>query len=380
MTTVLSRLRSSAVARIALWNALAFAAVSCAVVASAELYLRLKWPFPSSTHVAELVPGVGARFKPHSEVRSTNTLDWWTVQRANSIGFLDREPLSPQRAAASCHVAVVGDSYVEANEVQVSDKLQVRLERMAAERLPGWDVTVSAYGLHNTGQVAQLPWWDEWIRRRPPKLVVLVFTPNDFGNNGRSPTRGVPYAHVRADQVGRLELIAPGVSSRPHPSPSHPFDSPPPWGFVPVVLRPYVATWIKMRLPMLHANLSPVFPSLDRRGPFVWPWRQRDRDFTAFALDEWKKNTQEAGSSLVILSGFVATRSPNAASMLDYMERLAAARDIPAIDQMDHILARGGDPYDAHWPNDPHWSPQGHQWAAEALLDWLVSNPSICES
>ena len=62
------------------------------------------------------------------------------------------------------------------------------------------------------------------------------------------------------------------------------------------------------------------------------------------------------------------------------MERLAVARDIPVIDQMDHILARGGDPYDAHWPNDPHWSPQGHQWAAEALLDWLAGQPSICES
>ena len=379
MTTARSRLCSSAVARIALWNALAFAAASCAVVASAEAYLRLTWPFRSTTHVTELVPGVGVRFKPHSEVRSTNTLDWWTVQRANSIGFLDREPLSPQRAAASCHVAVVGDSYVEANEVQVSDKLQVRLEQMAAERLPGWDVTVSAYGHHNTGQVAQLPWWDEWIGHRSPKLVVLVFTPNDFGNNGRSPMHGVPFAHARADQDGRLELIAARRVPEPGP-PSHPFDTPPPWGFVPDVLRPYVGTWIKMRLPMLRANLSPVFPSLDRRDPFVWPQRSRDRTFTAFALDEWKKNTQEAGSSLVILSGFVATRSPNAASMLDYMERLASARDIPAIDQMDHILARGGDPYDAHWPNDPHWSPQGHQWAAEALLDWLAANLQTCES
>ena len=218
-TRAFSRLRGSAVARIALWNTLAFAAVSCAVVGSAELYLRLTWPFRSSTHVAELVPSVGVRFKPHSEVRSTNTLDFWTVSRANSIGFLDREPLSPERAAASCHVAIVGDSYVEANEVQVSDKLQVRLERMAAERLPGWDVTVSAYGFRGTGQVAQLPWWEEWISHRPPKLVVLVFVPNDFDDNGRSPMRGVPFAHVRVSQDGRLELTTPGASPPPPPPP-----------------------------------------------------------------------------------------------------------------------------------------------------------------
>ncbi len=370
-TRAFSRLRGSAVARLALWNTLAFAAVSCAVVGSAELYLRLTWPFRSSTHVAELVPGVGVRFKPHSEVRSTNTLDFWTVSRANSIGFLDREPLSPERAAASCHVAIVGDSYVEARHVQLSDKLQVRLERMAAERLPGWDVTVSAYGFRGTGQVAQLPWWEEWISHRPPKLVVLVFVPNDFDDNGRSPMRGVPFAHVRVGQDGRLELTTPGASPlRPPPPPRS-------WGFVPAALRPYAGTWGRWRLPIWRVNLSMALPFLARPEP--WPWRPRDQTFTAFALDEWKKNTQEAGSSLIVLSGWVATRSPQTQSMINTMKRLAVERDIPAIDQMDHILARGGNPRDAYWLNDAHWSPQGHQWAAEALLDWLAAHPSVCE-
>ena len=118
-------------------------------------------------------------------------------------------------------------------------------------------------------------------------------------------------------------------------------------------------------------------PFLARPEP--WPWRPRDQTFTAFALDEWKKNTQEAGSSLIVLSGWVATRSPQTQSMIDTMKRLAVERDIPAIDQMDHILARGGNPRDAYWLNDAHWSPQGHQWAAEALLDWLAAHPSVCE-
>ena len=60
------------------------------------------------------------------------------------------------------------------------------------------------------------------------------------------------------------------------------------------------------------------------------------------------------------------------------MKGLAAERDIPVIDQMSHILDQGGDPRDAHFPNDAHWSPQGHQWAAEALLDWMAANPSVC--
>ena len=391
MTTALSRLRGAAVARIALWNALAFAAASCAVVASAELYLRLTWPFPSSTHVAELVPGVGVRFKPHSEVRSTNTLDWWTVQRANSIGFLDREPLSPQRAAASCHVAVVGDSYVEANQVQVSDKLQVRLERMAAERLPGRDVTVSAYGFRDTGQVAQLPWWDEWIRRRPPKLVVLVFVPNDFYNNGRSRRVGDwPYAYARTAQDGSRELVLPGArvslpdyyeevvewtgheAILPGARVSLPFYSP-------RQPRSHVETWVRRRLPIWRAKLWQAFPSRNRPGPF-FEWTQRDRIFTAFAFDEWKERVHGEGASLVVLSGHDAAPShARTRSMLDDMKRLAFERDIPVIDQLDHILLRGGNPRDAHFASDSHWTPQGHQWAAEALLEWLAANPSVCD-
>ena len=189
-------------------------------VAAGEVYLRAAWPFARPERPIEFVPGVGLRLKPHAEVRATNTLDFWTVERANSLGFLDREPPSPERAAASCHVAIVGDSYVEAYEVPVSDKFQVRLEQMAAERLPGWDVTVAAYGHRSTAQVAQLPWWDEWIRHRPPKLVVLVVEPTDDRGNAQAPPIGdPPFAHVRRAQDGNLELIMPGnrVSSRPPP-------------------------------------------------------------------------------------------------------------------------------------------------------------------
>ena len=173
------RRAGSAAVRVVFWNALALGAALLVALVASEVYLRAAWPFAHNEHPNELVPGVGMRTKPQAEVRWTNTLDYWTVQRANSLGFLDREPPSPERATASCHVAIVGDSFVEAKEVPVSDKVQVRLEGMAAERLPGWDVTVAAYGRANTGQVSQLPWWDEWIRHRPPKLVVLLFVWND---------------------------------------------------------------------------------------------------------------------------------------------------------------------------------------------------------
>jgi len=67
--------------------------------------------------------------------------------------------------------------------VAIADKFHVRLEKMAARELPHLGITTQAYGIANTGQINQLPFYDEYARHLTPKLVVLVFYRNDFGNN-----------------------------------------------------------------------------------------------------------------------------------------------------------------------------------------------------
>ena len=53
---------------------------------------------------------------------------------------------------------------------------------------------------------------------------------------------------------------------------------------------------------------------------------------------------------------------------------MAAERGIPVIDQGDFIDRQGGDLRDARWAHDCHWNPTGHQWAAQALLEYLKQN------
>ena len=120
---------------------------------------------------------------PNAEVRFTNGLDFWVESRTNSLGLLDREPIGIERAAASCHVAVIGDSFVDAPHVPIADKLHVRLEELAARELRHLDVATSAFGIGATGQVNQLAYWDEFARHLRPDLVALFFVPNDFMNN-----------------------------------------------------------------------------------------------------------------------------------------------------------------------------------------------------
>ena len=67
-------------------------------------------------------------------------------------------------------------------------------------------------------------------------------------------------------------------------------------------------------------------------------------------------------------------------SLYDRMYALATARGIPVIDQSDYIRRQGAEIKDAHWPRDFHWNAAGHQWAAEAVLEYLKQNPAVCRT
>ena len=107
------------VLRLAVWNVGLLLAGLVLIAAAGEAWLRLTKPFMrNSIPMGRFVPGTG----------------FWTASRANRWGFLDRDPPPPGRAAASCHVSVIGDSFVHAMQVPVADKLHVRLEALAARR------------------------------------------------------------------------------------------------------------------------------------------------------------------------------------------------------------------------------------------------------
>lgn len=176
-------------ARVIARNVLFLLAGLALVVGVGEVWIRStqpsaeKQPFTENTVLWDFHPRVGSRLKPNSDIRFTNNRDFWTISRVNGLGFPDREPIDGKRAAESCHVAVIGDSLVEALQVSIDEKLHVRLEELAAQRLPELDVTASAWGLMGTGQIAQTAFYDEFVRRMNPNLLVLVFVPNDFIDN-----------------------------------------------------------------------------------------------------------------------------------------------------------------------------------------------------
>ena len=411
------------------WSLILTLAGLALLAIAGEVYFRQTTPFLGNHLPEHFVPNVGVVGKPNVEVRYTNGLDYWTVSQTNSLGFLDRELISPERAAASCHVAMIGDSFVEAREVPIADKFHVRLETLAARELPHLDVTTSAFGRSGTGQINQLPYYDEYARHLHPKLLVLVAVFNDFMDNsvismalsrGFQPER-MPYVTAARDEDGKIELrpphpdymtfrLARGLSLSESAARTLK-DS---WGnsWEKVRGRSSFANWLHhktrivfkakiaadrvarvelLSLPSGGLSLDEKERSflLGMRGKkmrvmrVLWaessPFWQNALDVSAFGLDQFKARADRDGVALIILAT-ETMRAPGSGGgrAIDWMKAMAEARGIPVIDLYDYILRRGGRVEDTHWTHDRHWNPTGHRWTAEALLEYLKQHPTVC--
>ena len=392
------------------WNALFLVAGLALIGVVGEMYFRLRAPFAENIYPNASSPTVGGIYKPNAEVRHTNGLDFWTESRTNILGFVDRQPIGLERAAASCHIAMLGDSYVEALQVPVADKFQVRLEELAAKELRHLDITTSAFGISGTGQVNQLAYYDEFARYLRPALLVLVFVNNDFMDN--APILKGLHQGMEPDKLTNVSATrgADGTITLrpPHPySPESRLAVPPRHTRVTdrlTDMSPF-ANWLDAKWrssddtdPELVAQVlllsrrSPGYAALHdgwrpttREGindPFLFaqdmPAIYEDAlDFTAFALDQFRERADRDGVALVILSTpHMGTRGDLA---FDRLTALAESRDIPVIDYNNYVLRQGAVPWkDATWAHDGHWNAAGHRWAAEALLEYLKQNQEIC--
>ena len=409
--------------RVLAWNAAFIISGMLLFALCGEMYLRLANPFIKTSFLSQFVDGVGLIRKPNSEVRFAEwNDDNFVVSRTNSHGFLDREPVSPENAAVGCHIAFIGDSFVEAREVSIADKFHVRLEEMAARELPHLDITTQAYGIRGTGQINQLPFYDEYARHQNPKLVALVFFINDFLDNspalqslafGLDPDR-MPYLSAQRDARGDIKLRPPDPEFRqfrlPRPQKrwyerawerlievsylakwldtkgirvdgsvdrlSREIDAP-------TDSNPLLAAWanIVAERPCCTLLLSGWQPG-DLRSPLMMerlpPVFEEALEYTAFGIDQFKRRADRDGATLAILTA-TENMGRQGDIQFDRLSAIAEARRIPVISQYDYIVNQEYDYKDGRWRFNSHWNETGHQWAAEAVLEWLKENQEVCD-
>ena len=108
-----------------------------------------------------LDPVAGFLYKPGTEVKWTNHLEFWATARVNSLGFLDAEPELP-KPAGRLRILLVGDSFVEGAQVSLSEKLQTRLARELDATMGAGRADVVAFGHSGTGQANQLGFYERF--------------------------------------------------------------------------------------------------------------------------------------------------------------------------------------------------------------------------
>ena len=262
--------------------------------------------------------------------------------------------------------------------------------------------------------------YDAYVRPLRPKLVVLVFVPNDFRDNfplwdslrlGVEPSH-LPHANAARADDGGFRLRPPDPDWR-----RFVFGSlKPQWETVGRARRAswflqwlhelqrtalqrdarsrteQVVQWMDLlsrrpaHAPLLDEWLSAPREELLRiAGPFSGllfaeggdsPFFAEALAYTAFGLDEFSKRAVRDGAALVILASHSMSRFED--GLLARLEEMAAARGIPVIDQGGFIRRQGAELRDAHWKRDGHWNSAGHRWAAQALLEWLKQNQEVC--
>jgi hypothetical protein len=149
------------------------------VCALLEVVLRTAHPFGARVSWTEPDREIGWRFTPGREYWFFGENDHAITGRINSMGWRDRER-SPEKPPGTYRIAVIGDSYVEAFQVEL-DSTFAALAEAAYRGSPvsgSETVEVMNIGRSGMGPAEELVVLARLIRSRPDR-VLLLFTPHN---------------------------------------------------------------------------------------------------------------------------------------------------------------------------------------------------------
>jgi len=354
----------------------------------AELGLRLMGVAYPAFYRVDAARGYGLR--PGAQ-------GWWTREgrgwvRINSAGFRHAELAPGAPAPGTLRVAVLGDSFTEALQVDAEAtwerQLQNRLQATAACRvrqgLKG-PVEVLNFGVGGYGTGQELLTWRHLARSYRPQLVVLALYPgNDFTDNSPDPQPDRPVFRLGPD--GRLER-----DDAFQRNAAYRWRLSPPGQMVDALInhsrvlqlvnesKNRLAALKRLRLNAGAGGASPaVIPVTRPASESAWA-------VTAALLTALDQEVRADGARLLVVSlsspdQVWPKRQERPADPFAQERRLGGllqARSIPYL-PLAPTLQREADRqglllhgFPGQEPGQGHWNPEGHRLAAASMADWL---------
>lgn len=332
------------------------------------------------------IDGVGWLHRPGEVVVCSDGNEFATRTPTNSLGMLDEEPTE------SLAALVLGDSFVQACEVPIDEKLQSILQ----ERI-GRDVV--ALGYSGLGTVAELALYREVGASLGATALVLVVGANDFPNNSHILEAIRNGSHPLHPEKASAVVTRAGVNmidaekdarrfARVRSAPTPPEALLPAW-----LTWSGLARWYETQALASH-RLAAFDAYLEANAEWV---RGLDRAFSA-ALDGWtfaghdslyapftrdvpppawrdaltvtdwaiRELAAEAETLVIVANADLSAPDRGGGVLLERLRETAHSVGATMIDLGGVFEERGG-PAEARWTYDGHWNPTGHRWAAEAV-------------
>ncbi|MBX4211213.1 MAG: hypothetical protein KW806_00210 [Candidatus Yanofskybacteria bacterium] len=341
-----------------------------------EIGLRL-WGFPASDiYRRDLQSGL-LLLNPNKNIYVASECFRNTVA-TNSLGFHSKE-YSLEKPAHTYRIAIIGDSFIEAQQVSLEDMISARLETKL-NALPNRTVAyeVLPFGISSHGTRQNILYTQQFAMQFHPDLVIDAFVMNDPQDDANDITPS-----FNSDGTLKIEPV-------PVP-PTSPIVK----SVKKVFRKSVLVTTVRKKYQTLKSKSAPSSTGVPAEVEILmtdysdfWKeaWRREDQLLTSF-----KKVAQQDGAQFMVVSLTNGYRvHPELISEFEKLTK-GVAVDFDKPEKILNLIA-GADnfPYLAltpifrerarHdtaltvWSCDGHWNAQGHEWGAQALADYLVQN------
>lgn len=376
-------------------------------------------------------PITGWSLDPEAEGRSYNDVYEYDVTvQVNSRGLRSPESIGYEKPAGVYRILVLGDSFVEAIQVEMEEMFGLQLAGLLNER--GYRVEVISAGVGGWGNDQELLWLqNEGYKYHPDLILLTIFPRNDFMNN---------YQPLEAANMGANNkpyfLLGPGGELSLHLFPFDPAQAPPPPPRPDVVITPEpvppgplkpvgdwlwrhsaLQRWIVPRLRLLTPRLADKLARIGLIEPGVEQKKlAQPPDYVPISYETYRKTADETWLAAFDLTRAILREFQKEAAGMDagfavalanaqeevypvFWKKITAAHPvmqgedwspemahqriliildeerIPALDLRPAFRQAYAENHRfLHYPVDGHWTPAGHALAARQLADFLEAN------